>query len=114
MNGVEVLASNEVVVEYAYNFKMFWISFVVLSLIVSCILNYSAYENVKDFIINLVLSTLLGLVFGLISGAIFQSPCKYETEYKVVISDEVSLNEFNENYEIISQEEKIYTVRERN
>ena len=75
-------------------------------LIASCILNYSAYENVKDFIINLVLSILLGLVFGFIFGAIFQNPCKYETEYKVIVSDEVSMNEFNENYEIVDKKKR--------
>ena len=34
-------------------------------------------------------------------------------EYNVIISDEVSLTEFNEKYEIIEQNGKIYTVRER-
>ena len=34
-------------------------------------------------------------------------------EYKVTISDDVSLTEFNEKYEIIEQDGKIYTVRER-
>ena len=34
-------------------------------------------------------------------------------EYKVTISDEVSLTEFNEKYEILEQDGKIYTVKER-
>lgn len=40
------------------------------------------------------------------------APTAYETHYKVLISDEVSMNEFLEQYEIIDQEGKIFTVRE--
>ena len=35
------------------------------------------------------------------------------TEYKVIISDDVSWNEFNEKYEVIDQEGKIYTIKEK-
>jgi hypothetical protein len=34
-------------------------------------------------------------------------------EYKVTIDDSVSMNEFLDKYEILDQEGKIYTVRER-
>ena len=39
---------------------------------------------------------------------------EYETHYKVTISDEVEMNDFYETYEIVEQDGKIYTVRERN
>jgi hypothetical protein len=60
-------------------------------------------------------------VAGIISGVFFGGvvgfgdgiPTEHETHYKVIISDEVSMNEFLERYEIIEQEGKIYTVRER-
>lgn len=39
-------------------------------------------------------------------------PKEYETRYKVIISDEVSMNDFTTRYKIIDQEGKIYTVRE--
>lgn len=35
------------------------------------------------------------------------------TEYKVTIDDSVSMNEFLDKYEILDQEGKIYTVKER-
>ena len=38
---------------------------------------------------------------------------EYATEYKVTIDDSVSMNEFMDKYEIINQEGKIYTVREK-
>ena len=39
---------------------------------------------------------------------------KYEvTEYKIIISDNVKFNEFNDRYIIVEQEGKIYKIRER-
>ena len=35
-------------------------------------------------------------------------------EYKVTIDDSVSMNEFLDKYEILDQEGKIYTVKEKN
>lgn len=38
---------------------------------------------------------------------------KYETRYQVTTDDSVSMNEFQNKYEIIKVEGKIYTVKER-
>ena len=38
---------------------------------------------------------------------------KYETHYQVTVDNSVSMNEFQNNYEIIEVEGKIYTIRER-
>ena len=38
---------------------------------------------------------------------------KYETHYQVTVNNSVSMNEFQNKYEIIEVEGKIYTVRER-
>lgn len=38
---------------------------------------------------------------------------KYETHYQVTVDNSVSMNEFQNKYEIIEVEGKIYTVRER-
>lgn len=37
----------------------------------------------------------------------------YDVVYDVMIGDNVSFNDFNERYEIISQNGNIYTVKER-
>lgn len=62
-----------------------------------------------------IISTVLCI--GFIALALFSLvPNKNSidyVEYKVIISDEVSMNEFLDKYEIIDQEGKIYTVRER-
>lgn len=38
---------------------------------------------------------------------------KYETRYEVTVDDSVSMNEFQNKYEIIKVDGKIYTVKER-
>lgn len=38
---------------------------------------------------------------------------KYETHYQVTVDNSVSMNKFQDKYEIIKVEGKIYTVRER-
>jgi hypothetical protein len=57
-------------------------------------------------IFGIILGFQIGTIFATESGAV-------ETTYKVLISDEVSINDFMDKYEIIDQEGKIYTVRER-
>jgi ABC-type uncharacterized transport system permease subunit len=36
-----------------------------------------------------------------------------ETQYQVLISEEVSMTEFNERYKIVDQEGQIFTIREK-
>jgi hypothetical protein len=38
---------------------------------------------------------------------------KTHVEYKITISDQVKINEFNQKYNVISQEGKIYTITEK-
>ena len=37
----------------------------------------------------------------------------YETEYKVLISDNVSFNQFQKKYKLISKDGKVYTIRKK-
>lgn len=57
---------------------------------------------------------IYGIILGFQIGTIFATESgEVETTYKVLISDEVLMNDFMDKYEIIDQEGKIYTVRER-
>lgn len=58
-------------------------------------------------IIFIVCTTLTITLGGLIPKE------KYETQYQVIVDDSVSVNEFQNKYEIIKVEGKIYTVKER-
>ena len=61
------------------------------------------------------ISFILGFVLALIIGStIRQTTNEIEyIEHEVLVDDSVSLTEFNEKYEIVSQKGKIYVVKEK-
>ena len=61
------------------------------------------------------ISLILGFVLALIIGStIRQTTNEIEyIEHEVLVDDSVSLTEFNEKYEIVSQKGKIYIIREK-
>lgn len=66
-------------------------------------------------------NVFLGIFFGFLVGfivfaAIVGISAEYTefiNTYKVTISDEIKLNEFYERYEILGQEGKIFTIKEK-
>lgn len=114
MTGVEILATEEVGINFVFNLTAFWIAAGVtfgICLIIGFIAGLT--DGWSCFGICVVLGIIFSSIFGAIAGAGEQKPTEYETHYKVIISDEVSMNEFSEKYEIIDQDGKIYTIRER-
>jgi hypothetical protein len=115
MTGVEILAAQEVVTEYAWNWSAY---FITIGIVVLCggFIGLAFSKPLETFQ-GLVGGVCVGVLFGAIIGVIPASvtlPDEYETHYKVTISDEVAMNDFLEVYEIIDQEGKIYTIREKN
>lgn len=117
MNGVEILTSNEVAVVYeSFNWSGFWITIAVVAFgalmfgLIAAIDTRDKAFGVSLFLIAFIIS---GLVLGPIFGFGTCEPTKYETQYKITIDDSVSMTEFLDKYEIVDQDGKIYTVRER-
>lgn len=116
MNGVDILTSEEVVAEYAFNFMSFWIVVAIVGIgsLVYSIYQVCEYNYSWPIIPALtILFTFIGATVGVGLGMLTQTPIKYETQYKVVISDDVKMTDFLDKYEIIDTEGKIYTVREK-
>ena len=117
INGLEVLSQTEISTAKALNPLAFW----ALTLIFFSVGVAFCYFELKPItagewagsITIIFLITLLGCAFGYIVGMSTGKPTDYETHYKVLISDEVSLNEFNEKYEIIEQDGKIFEIKEK-
>lgn len=116
MTGVEILATEEVATATTFNWSSFgWVIlmaaciFIVFGIFVSVAEGDFSYLAIL-FASSIVFGLLMGTVVGFGDGV----PTEYETQYKVTISDEVQMNDFLDHYEIVSQEGKIYTVRERN
>ena len=112
MIGVEVLATEEVVTEWGFNWLAFVLIFVA-AILVSAFIFGSKCKTIEEFLQAVgILGGIAGLLVGSIVGRGAEIPVEYETHYKVTISDEVPLNEFLERYEIVDQEGRIYTIRE--
>ena len=108
MSGVEILATEEIVSEYAYSWSTFFITFSVL-LCVFVIIGI-IFHDIPFF---MFLGLFCGFIIGGLFGDVNKVPIEYKTQHKVLISDEVLMNDFLSKYEIVDQEEKIYTVVEK-
>lgn len=111
MEGVEILNQYEVVAETAFNWFWFWVTLGTVPII--CIIVGIAEKDGLLLTILTISGVIFGLILGVAFGGISATPSKYETHYEVIITDEVKMTEFNERYEILDQEGKIYTIREK-
>ena len=116
MTGVEILATEEVAVAWAsWNWSNFF-SVVGLVFFVAAITGViSGAIDGRSIGITVFLSGFIvgSVLFGTMVGANTGEPTEYETQYKVIIDDSVSMNDFVDKYEIVNQDGKIYTVKER-
>ena len=110
MNGVEILSSeviyNTILPECCIGIGLgFGIVFITLCFV--------CWANEK------LLVSIIPALFVIVSIAISSLGGTYSktdinhVEHKVTIDDSVSMNEFLDKYEILDQEGKIYTVKER-
>ena len=86
-----------------------------LFLILEIQLQYEFSKAFREYkyIIILSLCSILLIFTTIISGIFISKKIHTITCYKVTISDEVSFNEVLEKYDIIDQEDLIYTITEK-
>lgn len=115
MQGVEILTSAQVATEHVFNWTAFWIAFGIVAVLVLLYAMIYFYDDICAItvIVGFVTSLIAGTLLGTLVGKISETPVAYETQYKITISDEVSMTEFYEHYEVIEQDGKIFTVREK-
>ena len=109
MDGVIILNSCEMLTNASSIFFVFiWGSvFTALALCLSYLFIIDDYSSISTAIFAIVVGALAVIFFCNIPEK------NYETRYQVTVDDSVSMNEFQNKYEIIEVEGKIYTVRER-
>ncbi len=115
MTGIEILTSAQVATEMIFNTTAFWVTsicFFGVAVFIGAIVSISESDLSYVIFISLI-GVICGGMTGSMAGSLFAEPATYETQYKVTISDEVSMNDFYEHYEVIDQDGKIFTVRER-
>lgn len=111
MEGVDIL-SQEIIYNTIIPTNFMFLGFVIT--LVFWVLTSYALSECKAVLI--IIGTIL--TFGCLIGSLFLclTPNKNDIsyiEYKVTIDDSVSFSDFNAKYEILDQEGKIYTIRER-
>lgn len=110
--GVEVL-SQETVYYAAFNWIVAGIGFVAAGIFVICLLItlFRKCEGTLQALGAIILCLFFGLIAGFATGG--ESDEIAYIKYEVIISDEVSFNEFTDNYEILEQRDRIYVIREK-
>lgn len=109
MEGVEILATGAWLSEFEPN-AVVMLFVLALSSLGGLMIGLREKAAGLGLLVGLVVGMVLGLVSSCIVGL---STLETYTTYKVVISDTVSMNEFMGKYEILNQDGKIYTVKER-
>lgn len=113
--GVEILATSEIYKCVGFNWGGFWIAFGIIAVIGVISMYLAGLKSLpakdKTGVILLVIS--MALVFSALTGTLSGPKALDYIQYKVTISDEVSMNEFTEKYKIVEQEGKIFTIREK-
>lgn len=115
MSGVEILAMEEIVVDTAFNWTALLITFGII-LAIYILIGFAISKSTNDwknFKIGIIVGSIFGAFLGTAMGFAFGIPVEFDNEYKVIISDEVLMNEFVNKYEIIEQDGRIYTVIEK-
>ena len=109
MAGIEILSIGEIGVGSAFNWGMAILGGCFAGLFAGVMEAMIEDDIAFGFIIFIITFLIAGALIGLGNAR----PTHYIPIYKVTISDEVSMNDFMEKYEILEQDGKIYTVKER-
>ena len=118
MDGVIILNEFEVVTKTVFSWESFWWGVLIgasVGLIMAIIFGLREQDWLAFFVGLSVFCTLPGGVAGLLSGAVLKpKPVEYETHYEVYIDETVTMQEFEDRYEVVQKRGSIYTVREKN
>ena len=109
MEDVEILSVGKIDVNPVFNWLAAIIGGVLIGLIPALYAGLSE-ESVGLFIVTFA---FYAPFFGAICGFTIEKYTDTVPTYKVIISDTVSLNEFYDKYEVLEQDGKIYTIKER-
>lgn len=115
MTGINYLTSNQVAIEWAPNITVFWaiLAVIFIILVIAGIVVAFQEDNIIPFGLFVVTGLFIGTFFGSIGAEVASVPVQYETQYQVTITDEANIQEFLDKYEVVKQDGKIFTIREK-
>ena len=107
LNGVEILSQEVIpVMKSHYDWKIIAVTLLVMMLV------YALVSLFIDDMIGLILAFFVVLI-GMCIDCTTKDKVDEYIQYKVTISDDVNFVEFTEQYEVLEQDDKIYTIIER-
>ena len=111
MQGVEIV---NIIHSYEGLIGVEWtVNFGLIALLICFVGAITVHLDILQNICSVLICVVL---FGMIIcaiGYLIKTDKILDTKYEVTISDEVLMTEFYEKYEVISQNDKIFTVREK-
>ena len=110
MDGVTILAKDMYALDFLINVNGYMFTFCLLVIIA---LSYLVLDGPRDQGNHAFASICFVVSLFLLVVSTFGSLATEHTEYKVTIDDSVNFNEFMERYEIVDQNGKLFTVKER-
>ena len=116
MNGVEILSQTNIY--ETKNYPLILVIGIGIGLLVGlgfAITEWRLFGLNGDGFVFLLFFLAIGIFVGLLGFAFSHHKTDNVdyVEYKVAVSDEVNFTDFMDKYEILDQEGKIYTVKER-
>ena len=109
MEGIEVLSVGSIGINQVFNWDVAIAGGIFLGIILSVWIGL-ATESVVGGLIGFL---IMGAFFGVLLGANVEEYADTVPTYKVTVSDTISINEFYERYEVLEQDGKIFTIKER-
>ena len=110
MNGVEILSSETI---YNTILPEWCLTLGLIGAFIFIYVTIQLFANCYDIAPWISLVVVIAFTVVAILSGIPNKNNVDRTEYKVTIDDSVSMNEFLYKYEILDQEGKIYTVKEK-
>ena len=110
LEGITVLNTYDYCISYSWDWTFFGtlaLVFSAICLIVGIIGIFTLDDNGSSFFLLFLLLLLVGVLINKIGNK------NYVPVYEVTIDDSVSMLDFEEKYEIVKQEGKIYHIIER-
>ena len=109
MEGIEVLATIPEGINFVPNLPFA----IIVGGIIGIGIGIWCATDTGSIIAGLLIGSLIGAMAFLITAGVSMKPTEFIDTYKVIISDDIKLNEFYERYEILEQEGKIFTIKEK-
>lgn len=118
IKGIEVLNSKKVITKEKFNWKWFFIMCSLMIVISFALVQFYIFIEVDTNMFDITSISLLffggiwGIISGVFMGELNAIPIKYAMEHKIAILDDSVTDRVKEEYKIIEQDGKLWTIRE--